>query len=441
MEITKKSTIAKYAILLLLCGLGVVADATADDSGKMSLEALLEEAVANNPQIQAARSRWQSNRAIIEARRAFPDPQFSYGYFVESVETRVGPQRHIVGAKQKLPFFGKRGLRADIASKEAQALEAQYEAVKQEVIREVKKRFYDLFYITKSIDITLNEKEILKRFERIARTKYETGIGNQQNILKVHVELSRLKDKLLTLNNQKDTLHTMLNKLLNRSADYSMGRPEQPYFRRFSYIQSQLLRLAREHRPELKASVSQIEKSDKTLSLAKKDTYPDFTIGANYIEIGEGPLPVDDNGKDAFNVMLNINIPIWKTKLSAQVESAAKMIQSRKERYQAIWNQTEFEVADAFFKIQTARDTHDLYQNVLLPQAEQSLRSAEAGYITGIVDFLDLLDADRVLLRIQYGYWKAYADYFKRIADAERAVGKELAEIPPEKAPVDAGEG
>lgn len=443
MKTPKKFNIEKYVMpmLLLLHILGASVGVQADEPRKMNLKALLEEAETQNPQIQAARSRWKSVQDTIEARRALPDPQLSYTYFVESVETRVGPQRHIVGARQKFPFYGKRDLRAEIASKEAQTLMAVYEAVKQEVSRNVKKRFYDLFYITKSIDITENEKEILQRFERIARTKYETGKGSQQNILKVHVEISRLKDKLLTLNNRKDTLRTLLNTLLNRPADAPMGKPEQPYLRQFSYIRGQLLRMAREHRPELKAGVSQIEQSDKALNLAKKDYYPDFTIGANYIENDDGPLSVSDNGKDAFNVMVSINIPIWKTKLSAQVASATKMIQSRKARYQAILNQTDFEVTDAYLKVQTARDKFQLYQNVLFPQAEQSLRSAEAGYINGIVNFLDLLDAERVLLQIQFGYWKAYADYLKHIADMERVVGVSLAEIPPEKAPLDTEEG
>lgn len=92
-----------------------------------------------------------------------------------------------------------------------------------------------------------------------------------------------------------------------------------------------------------------------------------------------------------------------------------------------------FEVKDNYFKIRTARETVNLYKKVLIPQAGQSLKSAEAGYITGNVSFLDLLDAQRILLKIQFGYWKAYTDYLKRIADIERAVGIDLPEYPPEE--------
>jgi outer membrane protein TolC len=402
---------------------------------RLELPKLIRQAMEKNPDIIAARNKWLSAQEIIETNRALPDPQFTYTYFVDSVETRVGPQKNIYGVKQKFPFYGKRDLKAEIATKEAEALKASYGAVRQEVVRQVKIAFYQLFYISTIVDITHNEKEILKRFEQIALLKYETGKGSQQNVLKVQVEISRLKDRLLSLVNMKQTAAARLNILLDRSPDHPLGKLVQPEFRDFFFIKPQLVKMAQENRPELKSGTAWIAKSDRVLSLAKKDYYPDLTIGANYIEVDEGPLNFSDNGKDASNVMFSINIPIWQQKRSARVVSASKMVQAQKHAYQSLLNRTLFEIEDNLFKIQTARETFLLYQNVLIPQAEQSLKSAEAGYITGIGNFLDLLDAERVLLKIQFGYWKAYADYLKRIADMERAVGIELAEVLPEETP------
>jgi cobalt-zinc-cadmium efflux system outer membrane protein len=408
-----------------------------DSPGMFDLQELLKEATERNPEIIAAKKKWQSAQDIIGARGALPDPQLSFQQYVESVETRVGPIKRVYGLKQKLPFYGKRGLKAEIATKEAEALEASYETVRQEVVRLIKIAYYDLFYLSRIIDITDNEKKVLKRFEQIAMIKYETGKGSQQNILKVQVEINMLEDRRLTLLNRKKTGEARLNVLLDRPSDHPLKKPVQPEFRDFFYIKQQLIRFARDNRPELKVGDAWIEKSDRALFLAKKDYYPDLTIGANYIEIDEGPLMFSDNGQDAFNVVLSINVPLWRTKLSSQVSSATKIVTAQKNAYKSILNQTLFEIEDKFFKIQTARETSNLYQNVLIPQAEQSLKSAEIGYITGAVNFLDLLDAERVLLKIQFGYWKSYTDYVKRIADMERAVGIELpgylpAEVPPE---------
>ena len=431
-------------LLLMLCSLLLFLKSpfvNADDkvpgnaSGMFDLRELLKEAAERNPEIIAAKNKWQSAKDIIGARGALPDPQLSFNQYVESVETRVGPIKRAYGLKQKLPFYGKRGLKAEIATKEAEALKASYETVRQEVVRRIKIAYYDLFYLNRIIDITDNEKQILKRFEQIAMIKYETGKGSQQNILKIQVEISRLEDRLLTLVNRKETVEARLNTLLDRPSDHAVKKPVQPELRDFFYIKQELIRMARDHRPELKMGDAWIEKSDRALILAKKDYYPDLTIGANYIEIDDGPLMVSDNGQDAFNVVFSINIPLWRKKLSSQVQSATKMVTAQKNTYKSILNQTLFEIEDNLFKIETARETTNLYRNVLIPQAEQSLESAEVGYITGVVNFLDLLDAERVLLKIQFGYWKSYTDYVKRIADMERAVGIDLPGYLPEEVP------
>jgi outer membrane protein TolC len=399
--------------------------------GALELEGLISEALERNPEIIAARNRWMSAQEIVRARKSFPDPRLSYTYFVESIETRVGPQQNIIGAKQTIPFYGKRDLRANVAAKEAESLKESYEAVKSEVIRQVKRSFYDLFYVSTIIDITQREKELLKRFERIAMTKYATGGGSQQDILKIQVEISKLQDRLLTLSDHEQTAGAILNILVNRPADRPLGKPQVPKLRRFFLRQEELFTLAKENRPELQAAEARIEESEVAYKLSKRNYFPDLTVGVNYIEVGDRPGYVEDEGKDAFTVTASINLPLWYGKLSSQVKSAFKRTRARQSTYHNVLNRTLFEVKDNYFKIQTARETVELYKNVLIPQAEQSMKSAEAGYISGIVSFLDLLDAERVLLKIHFDYWKAYTDYLKRIADIERAVGVELPEYPP----------
>jgi len=437
----KRFAVVFSGILLLffLSSTAMEACAQGSASQRLELSGLIAEALQNNPDVIAARKRWESARAVIRARRALPDPEFSYTYYVDSVETRVGPIEQGFGLKQTFPFFGKRRLLGEMAVKEAEALKESYEALEMEVIRQVKRAFYDLFYISTIIDITHREKSLLKRFERTASAKYQTGKGLQQDILKVHVETSKLMDRLLALNNQKQTAEARLNTLLNQPPDRPLGKPEQPELKDFPFQQQELFELLRKHRQELRAAKALIEESERAYDLAKREYFPDLTIGANYLQVGKRTADVEDNGKDALSIMVGINIPIWQRKLSSQAKSALEMIQARSSQYRTTLNQTLFEVKDNYFRIQTARETMDLYENVLIPQAEQSMKSAEAGYITGTVSFLDLLDAERILLQIQFGYWQAYTDYLKRIADLERAVGIELAEYRPGKAGVTGG--
>lgn len=417
-----------YLFSLLVAILFFAASETKAEN-KLVLEDLTKGALETNPEIMAARAEWQSAQAIVKARRALPDPQFSYTYFVENIETRVGPQRNIFGLKQSFPFYGKRDIRAEVAQNEANALKESYEAVKRKVTQQIKKAYYELFYVCKAIGITQDEKELLKRYEVIARTKYETGIGNQQDILKVQVEITNLNDKLLSLGNQKQMAEATINTLLNQPPDQPLGRPVAPKIEKIPCGLDELLKMAEDRRHEVRAARALIERNKETYRLAKRDYFPDLTLGVNYFDISQGPLPVADNGNDAWNIVFSINLPIWYNKLSSQVNSALEGVKASQKLHRDTLNLALFEVKNNHYKLITAQETIDLYENTFIPQAEQSLKSAEAGYVAGKVSFLDLLDAERVLLKIHFGYWRAIADYAQRLADLERAVGINLSKI------------
>ena len=70
----------------------------------------------------------------------------------------------------------------------------------------------------------------------------------------------------------------------------------------------------------------------------------------------------------------------------------------------------------------------DLYHNSVLPQAEQALRVAQAGYQAGRTSFSDLLDAWRTVLTFRLEHYQHSADYLIALAQLERACGVNLQE-------------
>ena len=60
----------------------------------LELPNLIRVAVDRSPKVAAAKARWQATIEQYPQVTALPDPMFMYGYYMRSVETRVGPQRH-----------------------------------------------------------------------------------------------------------------------------------------------------------------------------------------------------------------------------------------------------------------------------------------------------------------------------------------------------------
>ncbi len=394
--------------------------------GKTALSGLIEEALSQNPQIKAARNEWEASIKVIPQAKSLPDPMLSYAYFGQSVETRLGPQRNKFSLSQKFPFFGKLSLKGEISKSAASLFEEQYNVVKADIVLSVKKAYFSLFWFDNALKITHEEKEVLQRLAKITQRKYETGKGNQQDVLKAHLEISRVTDKILLLKQGRKGISAGLNSLLNRPPDSFLGEIEEFKTPELKVELKDLYAWAREFRPELRKARYLIEKNEKSLRLTKKNYFPDFMIMFDYIDIGAGTTANAKDGRNSWMASIGINIPIWRGKLRASEAEAAIRIEASKEGYKNIENKTLSRVNELFFEVKTASEQVNLYKYSLLPQAEQSLKASEIGYLTGKVDFLNLLDAERMVLLIKTGYFKSVADLGKSLAQLERVVGKNL---------------
>ncbi len=393
---------------------------------KTGLSELIQEALRQNPQIKAARNEWQAVLKNIPQAKSLPDPMLSYSRFGQSIETRLGPQRNKLSLSQKFPFFGKLSLKGEIVQSAALIFEEQYNAVKADTVLKVKKSYFSIFWFDKALKISREEKDVLRRLSRIARKKYETGTANQQDVLKAQLEISRVTDKILILEQGKKGVVAGLNSLLNRSPDSFLGEAEELQIPVLKVELKDLYEWAKELRPELRKARFFIEKNERSLKLAKKNYYPDFKIMVDYIDIGGGTTTNVKDGRNSWMASIGINIPIWRGKLHASEAEAAIKIEASRESYKNVENKTLSRVNELFFEVKTASEEVNLYKYSLLPQAEQSLKASEVGYLAGKVDFLNLLDSERMLLQIKIGYFKAIADLGKSIAQLERIVGKEL---------------
>ncbi len=398
----------------------------ADEPPPVRLDLLINEALENNPGIQAAYSQWQAAAYKVKQATSLPDPMLSYAYFGKNVETRVGPQEHKYGISQKIPFPGKLKKKGKIQTKQAQILKEKYEATKREVIKNIKFVYYDIFWIDKAIKITEEEKAILENLEKVARRKYELNLSPGQDVIKAQVELSRLIDKLLLLKSRRESLVAKINSLLDRPKAADLGRTGNVEPGIFSHNLAELKIMAQKSRPELQAASLAVEKAEYEKSLARLDYFPDFRLGFDYISIGSGETTNPRDGQDAWTSMIAVNFPLWQNRLSAQNKEKRASLKAAKKNYENTENGVYYEVANLYYKISAYKDIINLYKTALIPQTEQAFEASRTGYESGKVDFLNWLDSERVLLQTRLAYYKSVVDYQKSIAFLERVVGRDL---------------
>lgn len=390
-----------------------------------ALWAYVDRALEANPAIGEALARSQAAALRVPQVTSLPDPMLNVGQAVRPPETRVGSQMNTLSISQVFPWFGKLDLRGRMATQEAIAASQLHVARRRDVIAAVKRAFYDLAYVDAAIVLSQEERALLDHYERLSQARYSTGQGLQQAVIRVQSEITKVVSRLNTLRQQRITLAARLNTLVNRPPDTPVPPVTRPALPDVAPDPEELHALAARHRQELLASRALVERSERAVELAKKDYWPDVAIGASYANIlGRDVLqPPPDNGKNALTLSVGVNIPLWRGKYRAGVRRATEETLAQRRSYEAMQNEVAFAVHDQVARLDTLRGQVRLFDDVLIPQAEEALRSTESAYQTGQVGVLDLLDSERVLLQVRLGNARQEADLLIALAELERAVG------------------
>ena len=414
-----------------------VSAASEYSAGDAQLAGYIEEALSRNPGILQSFARYRSALQRLPQASSLPDPILNFTQYIRSPETRVGPQTTMLSFSQKFPWFGKLSDKEKIAAKEAAVYLFLHEAQKADVIQKLKLAYYNMAYIDKALDIAQEDMSVLEHYETLARARYEQGVGLQQAVVKLQAEITRDQNRLEELKKQRVDLEAALNSLRDFPSDSPVKKVIPGKKPEVQVIPEELYRIGQDNRPEIQAALLQIETNEKRIQLAKKDYWPDVTIGAALTNVTgrsdpAGLLnPPDQNGKNIYSFSVGINIPIQRRKYDAAVMEATEQKIASREGYRDAVNSMEASIRAIGFRIETLDRQISLFENTLLPQAEQALRSTEAAYSTGEVGVLDLLDSERVLLDVRLSLEKFNIDYMKSLAEMERAIGIPIEEKKP----------
>lgn len=413
-------------VLIISCSCFAVFPSYGQNTSHEDLADYITLALENNPRIKTAYSDWKAAEYKARYVRGLPDPEMSYTYFIEPVETRVGPQKDKYGASQKIPFPGKLSTKGKAQLKEAQRMKEEFEAIKREIIKEVKFAYFDLYWLDRAIEITEQEKRIVESMEKTAERKFETNQVSQQDVVRAQLELSRLLDRLLMFKQNRKAIQAKMNSLLDRSQgeEISVGKDVIPSY--FGFSLEELRKMALASKQELLAARLAVEKAQFEKSLACLDYYPDFKVGFEYIDVGSGHTSAYNDGKDSYMATVVLSMPLWFDKLNAQVDEKKELLEARMKDVKNMENTVLFEVEDLFYKILTYRDIVALYKSALIPQSRQAMETTRVGYEADKSEFIDWLDSERVFLQTRLAYHKSIVDYMKSIAFLERIVGEDL---------------
>ncbi len=391
------------------------------------VESLLAVARANNLEVTGMRHEALAAQQRIEQADALPDPRFKLE--LQDV-TKMGAQNPTlwpgdVGSTrytftQEFPWFGTRALKREQAEATALGAETQVQNVWADVASRIKLGYAQLYFLQRNLRLNQEVLGLMQRLEQIARARYAGGLAPQQDVIRAQTEQTAMRGELIAMETDLHHGRARMNALLARPIHAELAEPQvlRPLPAAGTLEFDALETRARQHNPQLAAEEARLKATDKGQELALKGRYPTLMLGI-------APTQFQNDFK-AWDLMLEMNIPLQQGTRRAQEREALAMRDAAQARRDAVATQLQADLSENLDALESAQETEALVSNSLLPQAELNLQSALAGYENAKVDFATLLDAQRQIRQAKLSRIKAQAEGQARLAQIERLLGEDL---------------
>jgi outer membrane protein, heavy metal efflux system len=393
------------------------------------LAQLLQEAEQNNPQIQAARQGSKAAQQVPTQVSTLPDPQFQVQQFsVGSPRPFAGYTNSNfayigLGFSQDFPYPGKLRLKGEIAKRDADASQQQYESVRRSVLAGVKEAYFQLAYLSKTLGILENDGQLLQQVEKASDARYRSGMGNQQDLLRAQLEQTKLLREITMHHLEVAKLQAQLKELLNRSQSSPDIEPIDLSETPLPYSYEELLAAAKVQNPQIVGAEKMVDRQKLQVDLAHKDFYPDFNL--QYMWQRTDPTQF----RAYYMLTFGVRVPIYRNRKQRPelAQAEAELSRSRSE----VEVQSQRVTAQLRSVYDTAQKTADLlkiYKDGLIPQARAGFQAGIAAYQNNRQDFQSALSSFLDVLHLDEEYWQDLAKRESALARLEEFTGLSLRE-------------
>jgi outer membrane protein, heavy metal efflux system len=383
---------------------------------ELPLEQLMAEVEARNPSLQAMVAAWQAAAEKYPQAVALDDPMFMAMLAPAALGADDVPGGQQLQVTQRIPWPGKRRARGQVAQSEAEAAFHDAEDARVQLALMTQMAFYDYYLARQQARLNAENTQILTRFRETAQVRYQTNLVTQQDVLQADVELAELARRQLELKRMERVAAARINTLLRRQPDAPLPAPAALPQPAPAEEPSLLISQALGQRQDLAALAHRIEAEQASLELAYKQFYPDVDV------IGAYNAMMPD--KEMWGqVGVGLNVPLYRQKRHAAVNEAELRVSQRVAEYEQKQLDIQYEVQQAFERLEETRQTVELYRQKLIPTAQLNVEATRANYENAKSTFLDLAVAQRQLIELREKEQEAAVSYHQRLAELQRAIG------------------
>ncbi len=394
-------------------------------AAELDPDQLVAEVLRRNPSLEAMVGAWQAAVARYPQVVSLEDPMLSLAMGPGTFGDPNHDVAWMIEGSQKIPWCGKRELRGRLAQAEASAAHWEVDDATLKLAEATKTALADYYLADRGLAFNAEGLRLMQSFREDADARYRNNLVTQQDILQADLELSELRRRQFELERMRRVAVARLNTLLHRLPDARLPAPGRlPEGGKVAALEA-IEPLAAARRPDLMALAARVQAEQAAVGLAERDYYPDLNFIGRYDAFWQKA-----DKQLAPMVGVNMNVPLDNPRREGAVREAQFRLNQRRAEYEARLDEIRNDLTAAYQQLEESRRAIELYRDRALPVAEDNLTSARANYSAGKIDFLRLIEAERQLVVIREKREQAVADYYRAMADYERAAGGPVLQAP-----------
>lgn len=398
------------------------------EPSQAGLSGYVRAALKLNPSIRASFQRWRAGVYRISVARRLPEPQLSFGYFVRSVQTRVGPQRARLSLQQAFPWPAQLTAGADAASAKARALQRRFEAQALAVAERVAAAYWNLWQLRTTRAIHGEHLGVIRGLSESVRARMSTGAATLADLQQTDLAAARIEDNIRGMDEAERGAEAMLRAAIGVPPDQPVPTPDEPGSAVLPSETPKALADSLRAHPQLASLGLLAEASQATARAQGAKRFPSLTLGAEWIVTGPAYQPgVEASGRDAVAVGAGMSLPLWQSHYADAAKAAEAESRAHLADRQSLLDRAEAEVTSTLASLRDATRRIELYRVTLVPQAETAYESVLGSYTVGRGTVAQALLAQRDLLELRIELERARAQHARTWARLEQLVGHAVA--------------
>lgn len=381
-----------------------------------SLQNYLQVASEQSPELKSKYLEFEAAMQKVPQVGALPEPMATAGIFVNKM---VPLDRARLSLSQAFPWFGTLEARKDAASAMAQVKFMAWLDARNTLFFEIRKVYYELYELEKSIAITEEKLKYFDSYEQLAQTQFQAGKGAMVDVVRVQIERNELETDLQLLKDRRQPLQIMFNRLLNRAENEMVAVPDTlilPDLRDLIAMDSLSAN------PKVAMQDAERRAAELQQKAVNKERLPMVELGLQYMIM---PRSERGDGNDMIMPMVGVRLPVWRGKYDAMEQEMVLMQQSAEHRKQNVANMLASQWAEAHYNLSKARQRLDLFTKQT-EATKTALDLLVAAYANSGSEFEEVLRTDQMLLQYRLMSEAARKDYLIAYAQLEFLTAKNL---------------